>query len=80
MGILEVVEMQFKAGFMLKRIFHLTFGHDEYDELETVAIFNYLQEKGIEAEYVLDKGYAITQKLIPDIATDVAMIGIAEKL
>ena len=44
-----------------------------------VAIVNYLKEKGVEAEFVLDEGYAITQKLIPGIDPDVAMIGIAEK-
>lgn len=80
-GILEAVQMLINEGFQPQRTIYLAFGHDEEvgGELGAVAIVNYLKEKGVAAEYVLDEGYAITQKLIPGIETDVAMIGIAEK-
>ena len=80
-GIMEAVEMLLKEGFQPKRTIYLAFGHDEEigGEKGAVAIVEYLKNKGVEAEYVLDEGYAITQKLIPGIDPDVAMIGIAEK-
>ena len=80
-GIMEAVEMLLREGFQPKRTIFLSFGHDEEvgGELGAVAIVNHLKARGIEAEYVLDEGYAITQKLIPGIDSDVAMIGIAEK-
>ena len=80
-GIMEAIEMLLEEGFQPKRSIYLSFGHDEEvgGELGAVAIVNYLKKEGIEAEYVLDEGYAITQKLIPGMDPDVAMIGIAEK-
>ncbi len=80
-GILEAVEILLGEGFQPKRTIYLSFGHDEEiggDE-GAVLIAEHLKQQGIEAEYVLDEGYAITQKLIPGIETDVAMIGIGEK-
>lgn len=80
-GILEAVEMLLHEGFQPERSIYLAFGHDEEvgGDLGAVSIVNTLQSQGVEAEYVLDEGYAITQKLIPGIDPDVAMIGIAEK-
>lgn len=80
-GIMEAVEMLLKEGFQPERTIYLAFGHDEEvgGDLGAVAMVEYLKSRNIEAEYVLDEGYAITQKLIPGIDTDVAMIGIAEK-
>lgn len=80
-GILEAVEMLLTEDFEPERTVYLAFGHDEEvgGDLGAVAIVNYLKNLGVEAEYVLDEGYAITQKLIPGIEPDVAMIGIAEK-
>lgn len=80
-GIMEAVEMLLKEDFQPERTIYLAFGHDEEvgGDFGAVAMVEHLKSKGIEAEYVLDEGYAITQKLIPGIDTDVAMIGIAEK-
>ncbi len=80
-GIMESVEMLLKEGFQPERTILLAFGHDEEvgGELGAKTIVKHLADRGIEAEFVLDEGYAITQKLIPGIDSDVAMIGIAEK-
>lgn len=80
-GIMEAVEMLLKEDFQPERTIYLAFGHDEEvgGDFGAVAMVEHLKSKGIEAEYVLDEGYAITEKLIPGIDTDVAMIGIAEK-
>lgn len=80
-GIMEAIEMLLKEDFQPERTIYLAFGHDEEvgGDFGAVAMVEHLKSKGIEAEYVLDEGYAITQKLIPGIDTDVAMIGIAEK-
>lgn len=80
-GILEAVEMLLKYNFQPERTIYLSFGHDEEvgGERGAVLIADYLKNQGVEAEFVLDEGYAITQKLIPGMEPDVAMIGIAEK-
>ncbi|OEK01820.1 hypothetical protein BFP97_09960 [Roseivirga sp. 4D4] len=80
-GILEATEMLLTDGFQPKRTVYLSFGHDEEigGDKGAVLIAEYLTQQGIEAEFVLDEGYAITQKLIPGIEPDAALIGIAEK-
>ena len=80
-GILEATEMLLKEGFQPERTYYFSFGHDEEvsGKYGAVKIAKYLQEQGIEAEFVMDEGYAVTQGLIPGIDKDVAMIGVAEK-
>lgn len=80
-GILEAVEMLLSEGFQPERTIYLAFGHDEEvgGKKGAVAIAQYLEHEGIHAEFVLDEGYAITQKLVPGVSPDVAFIGVAEK-
>ncbi|WP_286755610.1 M20 family peptidase [Roseivirga sp. UBA838] len=80
-GIMEAVELLLAEGFQPKRTLYLAFGHDEEvgGELGAKTIASFLKNQGIEAEYVLDEGYAITQGLVPGVDRDVAMIGVAEK-
>ena len=80
-GILESVEMLLKEGYQPKRTIYLAFGHDEEvgGDLGAIPMATYLENQGIEAAFVLDEGYAITQKLIPGVEPDVAFIGVAEK-
>ena len=80
-GNLEAAELLLKEGFKPQRTIYLCYGHDE--ELGglngAVAIVKHLKEKGVEAEFVLDEGFAITQGLVPGTDKDVALIGTAEK-
>lgn len=80
-GILEAAEMLLKEGYKPERTIYFSFGHDEEvgGDLGAVPIAAFFKEQGIKAELVLDEGYAITQKLIPGLEPDVALIGIAEK-
>lgn len=80
-AIMETVEDFLVDSFQPERSIYLAFGHDEEvgGDMGAVQIAKYLKNKGVKAEYVLDEGYAITQKLIPGIQDDVALIGIAEK-
>ena len=80
-GILESIEMLLAQGYTPKRTIYLAFGHDEEvgGDLGAVPMAAYLKNQGIEAAFVLDEGYAITQKLIPGVEPDVAFIGVAEK-
>ncbi len=80
-ALMETVEGLLASGFQPRRSIYLAFGHDEEvgGDLGAYKIAGYLKSKGVRAEYVLDEGYAITQKLIPGIDADVALIGIAEK-
>lgn len=80
-GILEAVEHLLSEGFKPERTVYLAFGHDE--EIGGLAgarsIVEFMKQQGIEAEFVLDEGFAITRGLVPRVLTDVALIGIAEK-
>ncbi|MFT6930834.1 MAG: carboxypeptidase PM20D1, partial [Sediminicola sp.] len=80
-GIMESLELLLKDGFLPKRSIYIALGHDEeiggVNGAKTIA--QYLEEKKIKAEFVLDEGGSIIQKLIPDIEKEVALIGIAEK-
>jgi carboxypeptidase PM20D1 len=80
-GILESIEMLLAEGFQPERTIYLAFGHDEEvgGELGAVAMARYLEQQGVAAEFVLDEGYAITQKLVPGVDPDLAFIGVAEK-
>lgn len=80
-GILESIEMLLAENHQPERTIYLAFGHDEEvgGELGAVAIAKYLADQGVEAEFVLDEGYAITQKLVPGVDPDLAFIGVAEK-
>ena len=80
-GIMESLELLLKDGFLPKRSIYIVLGHDEeIDGLNgSKTIAQYLKKEKIEAEFVLDEGGNIVQKLIPGIEKDVALIGIAEK-
>lgn len=80
-GIMESLNVLLKEGFSPTRSMYFVFGHDEElgGELGAKTIAQYLKEEKIEAEFVLDEGGVITQKLVPGIEKDVALIGVAEK-
>ncbi len=81
MGTLEAVELLLSQNFQPSRSIYLCFGHDEEvgGKYGAVSIVNYLGQQGVEAEFVLDEGFAITQGLVPGIMKDLALIGTAEK-
>lgn len=78
---MEAVEYLLSIGYKPKRTVYLSFGHDE--EIGGIngayTIAQYLKQKKIRAELVIDEGSMITQQMIPGISQDVALIGIAEK-
>jgi len=80
-GILEAVEMLLGEGFQPRRTIHLAFGHDEEvgGQKGAALIADLLQSRGVELEYVLDEGQAITDGIVQSISEPVAFVGIAEK-
>lgn len=80
-GNLEATEQLIAEGYQPTRTIYLCFGHDE--ELGglkgAVPIVEQLKSAGVEAAFVLDEGFAITQGLAPGVDQDLAMIGTAEK-
>ncbi len=80
-GNMEAVEYLLSQNYQPTRSMYFAFGHDEelggvYGAIPIVA---HLKELGVEAEYVIDEGFAISQGMIPGIDKDVALIGTAEK-
>jgi carboxypeptidase PM20D1 len=80
-GILEAVEMLLSEGYKPERTFYLAFGHDEeiLGKNGAQVIATALKERGVEAEYILDEGMAITKGVVPMIDKPVALIGTSEK-
>lgn len=80
-GLLEATSYLLQQNFQPRRSIYFAFGHDEEigGELGATSIANYLLKQGVEAEFVLDEGLAITQGIIPGLSKDAALIGIAEK-
>lgn len=80
-GILEAVEHLLSKGFAPERTIYLAFGHDE--EIGGLngaqEIVRFMEKEGIQPEFVIDEGFAITRGLVPGVLTDVALIGVAEK-
>ena len=81
LGILEAIELLIQDDFVPTRDVYLAFGHDE--EIGGIqgakAIAEYLREKELQFEFVLDEGGSITQGIVPGVSDPVAMVGIAEK-
>lgn len=80
-GNLEAVELLLKENFSPQRTVYLCFGHDEEigGYMGATAIVDHLKGQGVQAEYVLDEGFAITREMVPGMQKDVALIGTAEK-
>lgn len=73
--------MLLNENFQPKRTIYLALGHDEEigGKNGAAQIAKLLQERGINAEFVLDEGGAITDKVMKGIESPVAVVGIAEK-
>jgi carboxypeptidase PM20D1 len=80
-SILEAVEKLLSEGYGPERTIYLSFGHDE--EISGMRgagdIAKALKEKGVEAEFILDEGMAVTKGMVPMMKKPVALIGTAEK-
>lgn len=79
--ILEAVEKLLQENYRLERTVYLAFGHDE--EISGLrgaqVIASTLKSRGVDAEYVLDEGYAVTLGMVPMVNKPVALIGTSEK-
>lgn len=79
--ILEAVEKLLAEGYQPERTIYLAFGHDE--EISggsgAVAIASILKQRGVQAEYLLDEGAAVTLGIVPMISRPVALVGTSEK-
>lgn len=78
---LEAVEYLLSKGYKPERGIYLLFGADE--ELNGAEgaskIVQWLQQKGIHLEAVLDEGFTVVENMLDGVKVPVGMIGIAEK-
>lgn len=81
LGALEAVEYLLARGFSPKRTIYMAFGHDEeiggYDGAAIMAAL--LQERGIEFEFVLDEGGALSGGHLMGLEDRIGIVGLAEK-
>ncbi len=78
---MEAVENLLNENYQPKRTIYLAFGHDEEigGKKGAVLIAKLLKERNIQAEFVLDEGGTITDKVIKGVEKPVAVIGTSEK-
>jgi carboxypeptidase PM20D1 len=81
LAIMEAVELLLGQCFQPQRTIYLAFGDDEEigGDNGAARIVEPLHTRGIELEYVLDEGLAITEGVLPDVSKPLALIGVAEK-
>jgi carboxypeptidase PM20D1 len=78
---IEAVELLIKSGFKPRRTVYLVFGHDEEvggrdGAVQVVAL---LKQRGVQLDFVLDEGLAVTEGILPGVKAPLALIGLAEK-
>ncbi len=79
-SILEATEAMLKKGFVPQRTIYLCFGHnEEVNGGGAKAIAEWMAQKKVHAEMVLDEGGEITDGKLKEIKRPVAIIGVAEK-
>jgi carboxypeptidase PM20D1 len=77
---LEATEAMLRKGFVPQRTIYLCFGHDEeIGGPSAPAMVEYLLQKKVRAEMVLDEGGEITENKLKDVKRPIAVIGVAEK-
>lgn len=81
MAICEAVEKLLAEGFVPEQTIYIAFGFDEEigGKRGAQQIAKLLNERGVKVEFTLDEGMAVTERVVPGIEKDVALIGIAEK-
>ena len=81
LGIMEAVEMLMEDGFKPERTIYLAFGHDEEigGDKGAGSIATFLEEEGVDLEFVIDEGGFIVNGLIPGLDKPMAVINVAEK-
>ena len=80
-SIMEAVEKLLAENYQPERTIYLTFGHDEEigGSRGAAVIAAALKNRGTDAEFVLDEGYAVVIGMVPMIKKPVALIGTSEK-
>lgn len=79
-SLLEALNSLLLDNYKPERTVKVLFTHDEEIRgMGAQSIAAYLENSGIEAEYLLDEGFMITEGIIPGYDGKLAMIGTAEK-
>ena len=78
---LEAVELLIKSGFQPGRTVYLVFGHDEEvgGRDGVVQIVALLKQRGVQLDFVIDEGLAVTEGILAGVKAPLALIGLAEK-
>ena len=80
MSLLEATEALLADGYQPTRSFYLAFGHDEESSGDGAReVAKYLENRGVELEFVLDEGGVVTEGVMQQVDRPVALIGVAEK-
>jgi carboxypeptidase PM20D1 len=79
-SILEGTEAMLRKGFRPRRTLYLCFGHDEEISGQGArGIVDYLFQKGVRAEMVLDEGGELSENRVRDVKRPLAIVGVGEK-
>lgn len=81
MAQMEAIDFLLKNKFWPKRDLYFVFGHDEEigGRNGALKVAELLRDRGIKAEFVLDEGGFVTEKMVPGVTQPVALVGTSEK-
>ena len=80
LSILEALNSLLLDNYKPERTVKIVFTHDEEIlGMGAQKIAKYFESNAIEAEYLLDEGFMITEGIVPGFKEKLAMIGTAEK-
>jgi len=79
--LMEAAEFLVKEGYSPKRTIYFAFGHDEeiYGLNGALKISQWLEKQGIKLGAILDEGGNITQEILKDVNSPVAVVSAGEK-
>lgn len=81
MSVVEAVEYLLERDFQPERTIYIALHHDEEVGGERGAgkVADFLEQQGVELEFLMDEGLPIAEEIIDNIDVPLAMIGIADK-
>jgi carboxypeptidase PM20D1 len=79
-SVLEGTEAMLRKGFVPQCSIFLCFGHnEEISGRSAESVVEYLAQKKVHAEMVLDEGGQLSEERVKDVRRPIAVIGVAEK-
>lgn len=81
LSVFEAAEHLIQRGFQPEQTVYLLANHDEETggNRGAARVAEQLEKRGVQLDFVVDEGMPVAEEVIPNVASPLAMIGVAEK-